>query len=74
MSVGLKPRQIPSSVRDHGGSDMELVNRGKMIECPFTGKNVYLLRLAIPMWALSMHCRGYVRERPDFGATAPAPK
>ena len=30
-------------VRDHGGSDMELVNRGKMIECPFTGENIYLL-------------------------------
>lgn len=30
-------------VRDHGGSDMELVNRGKMVECPFTGEHVYLL-------------------------------
>ncbi len=35
-------------VRDHGGSDMELVNRGKMIECPFTGKNVYLLPACHP--------------------------
>lgn len=35
-------------VRDHGGSDMELVNRGKMIECPFTGKNIYLLPACHP--------------------------
>lgn len=35
-------------VRDHGGTDMELVNRGKMIECPFTGKNVYLLPACHP--------------------------
>ncbi|HYA04128.1 MAG TPA: CoA transferase [Syntrophobacteria bacterium] len=35
-------------VRDHGGSDMELVNRGRMIECPFTGKNVYLLPACNP--------------------------
>ncbi|HOV79983.1 MAG TPA: CoA transferase [Bacillota bacterium] len=35
-------------VRDHGGSDMELVNKGKMIECPFTGKNIYLLPACHP--------------------------
>lgn len=35
-------------VRDHGGSDMELINRGKMIECPFSGKNVYLLPACHP--------------------------
>ncbi|MDD2420748.1 MAG: CoA transferase subunit A [Heliobacteriaceae bacterium] len=35
-------------VRDHGGSDMELVNRGKMIECPFTGKNTYVLPACHP--------------------------
>ncbi|MCX5853225.1 MAG: CoA transferase subunit A [Deltaproteobacteria bacterium] len=35
-------------VRDHGGSDMELVNRGKMIECPFTGQNIYLLPACNP--------------------------
>jgi glutaconate CoA-transferase subunit A len=35
-------------VRDHGGTDMELVNRGKMVECPFTGKNVYLLPACHP--------------------------
>lgn len=34
--------------RDHGGSDMELVNRGKMINCPFTGKNVYVLPACVP--------------------------
>lgn len=34
--------------RDHGGSDMELVNRGRMVECPFTGKNVYLVPACHP--------------------------
>ncbi|MDD2389299.1 MAG: CoA transferase subunit A [Desulfobacterales bacterium] len=29
--------------RDHGGCDMELVNRGKMIKCPFTDENIYLV-------------------------------
>ncbi|NLJ76566.1 MAG: CoA transferase subunit A [Peptococcaceae bacterium] len=35
-------------VRDHGGSDMELINRGKMVKCPFSGKNVYLLPACHP--------------------------
>jgi glutaconate CoA-transferase subunit A len=35
-------------IRDHGGSDMELVNNGKMIECPFTGRNVYVLPACYP--------------------------
>ncbi|MEA3442511.1 MAG: CoA transferase [Chloroflexota bacterium] len=35
-------------VRDHGGSDMELVNRGKMIKCPFSGKNTYLVPACHP--------------------------
>ncbi len=35
-------------VRDHGGSDMELINRGKMVKCPFSGKNVYLLQACHP--------------------------
>lgn len=34
--------------RDHGGTDMELVNRGKMIKCPFTGKNIYLVPACYP--------------------------
>jgi len=34
--------------RDHGGSDMELVNRGQMVECPFTDKNVYLVPACHP--------------------------
>ena len=34
--------------RDHGGSDMELVNRGAMVECPFTGENVYLVPACHP--------------------------
>ncbi len=35
-------------VRDMGGTDMELTNRGKMIECPFTGKNVYVVPACHP--------------------------
>jgi glutaconate CoA-transferase subunit A len=35
-------------VRDHGGSDMELVNRGKMIASPFSGKNTYLVPACYP--------------------------
>jgi len=35
-------------VRDHGGSDMELVNRGTMMECPYTGRNVYLVPACHP--------------------------
>lgn len=34
--------------RDHGGTDMELVNRGKLVECPFTGKNIYLVPACNP--------------------------
>jgi glutaconate CoA-transferase subunit A len=34
--------------RDHGGSDMELTNRGKMITCPFTGGNIYLVPACHP--------------------------
>ncbi len=35
-------------VRDHGGSDMERVNRGKMVKSPFTGKNTYLVPACYP--------------------------
>ena len=38
--------------RDHGGSDMELVNRGKMVSCPFSEKNVYLVPACHPDVAL----------------------
>ncbi|MBW1787184.1 MAG: CoA transferase subunit A [Deltaproteobacteria bacterium] len=34
--------------RDHGGTDMELVNRGKMVECPFTKENIYLVPACHP--------------------------
>lgn len=37
---------------DHGGSDMELVNRGKMIECPFSGKNINLVPACHPDLAI----------------------
>jgi glutaconate CoA-transferase subunit A len=39
-------------VRDHGGSDMELVNRGKFIECPFSGENIYVVPACHPDVAL----------------------
>ncbi|ABK16827.1 CoA transferase subunit A [Syntrophobacter fumaroxidans] len=35
-------------VRDHGGADMELVNRGMMVESPFSGKNCYLVPACYP--------------------------
>ena len=38
--------------RDHGGSDMELVNRGAMVECPFTGQNIYLVPACYPDLAI----------------------
>lgn len=38
--------------RDHGGSDMELVNRGRMAQCPFTDKNVYLVPACHPDLAI----------------------
>ncbi len=34
--------------RDHGGSDMELLNRGQMIECPFSKENTYLVPACHP--------------------------
>jgi len=34
--------------RDHGGTDMELVNRGTMITCPFSKENVYLVPACHP--------------------------
>jgi glutaconate CoA-transferase subunit A len=35
-------------VRDHGGADMELTNRGKMIQSPFSGKNTFLVPACYP--------------------------
>jgi len=35
-------------VRDHGGTDMELINRGTMMKCPYTGRNVYILPACHP--------------------------
>lgn len=34
--------------RDHGGSDMELSNHGKMIQCPFSGDNIYVVPACHP--------------------------
>ncbi len=35
-------------VKDHGGTDMEQLNRGKMCESPFTGRNIYLVPACYP--------------------------
>lgn len=35
-------------VRDHGGADFEVTNRGVMVTCPFTGRNVYILPACHP--------------------------
>jgi len=35
-------------VGDQGGSDMELVNRGRMAKCPFSGKNIYFVPACHP--------------------------
>ncbi len=62
-------------IRDHGGSDMELVNRGKMIECPFTKKNVYLLPACYPDLAIinATACDMYGNAR-LFGALCTCPE
>ncbi len=39
-------------ITDHGGSDMQLNNRGRMIVCPFTGENIYLVPACRPDLAL----------------------
>lgn len=39
-------------VRDHGGSEMALTNRGIMIPSPFSGKNTYLVPACYPDVAL----------------------
>lgn len=61
--------------RDHGGSDMELINRGRMIQCPFTGDNVYLLPACHPdvglvhVQAADMHGNARI-----FGALCTCPE
>lgn len=35
-------------VRDMGGTSMELVNRGKLIKCPFTDENIYVVPACHP--------------------------
>ncbi len=39
-------------VPDNGGCDLELINRGKMSICPFTGEDVYLVPACNPDLAL----------------------
>ncbi len=61
--------------RDHGGSDMELVNRGKMVECPFSGDNIYLVPACHPdlgivhVQAADMHGNSRI-----FGALCTCPE
>ena len=40
-------------VRDHGGADFEVTNRGVMTKCPFTGRNVYVLPACHPDVAIA---------------------
>lgn len=62
-------------VRDHGGSDMELVNRGKMIESPFSGKNTYLVPACYPdVGLLSVTGADMYGNCRLFGATATCPE
>ena len=61
--------------RDHGGSDMELVNRGKMIECPFTEKNVYLVPACHPdLGIVHVTAADMLRQRRMFGAHCTCPE
>jgi len=54
-------------VRDHGGSSMELTNRGKMIKSPFSGKHTYLVPACYPdLGSYPCNRRGQVRQLPDF--------
>ncbi|MFC1995810.1 CoA transferase subunit A, partial [Chloroflexota bacterium] len=43
--------------RDHGGTDMELTNRGKMIKCPFTNRPINLVPACHPDVGL-LHVHG----------------
>jgi len=54
-------------VRDHGGSDMERVNRGKMVESPFTGKNTYEFRKSGNQDLLKKYYEEYIFGCETFG-------
>jgi len=70
-SMGLEFMQV----RDHGGADMELTNRGVMVKSPFTGKNSYLVAASYPDLSLvhvtAADCYGNCRI---FGATCTCPE
>ncbi len=53
-------------VRDHGGSDMELVNRGCMVQSPFTAECLPGTGMLSGCGHPERNCRGYVRQLPDF--------
>lgn len=61
--------------RDHGGTDLELVNRGKMTECPFTGDNLYLVAACHPDLAIihTQAADSYGNCR-TFGTTCSCPE
>jgi glutaconate CoA-transferase subunit A len=61
--------------RDHGGSDMELVNRGAMMKCPFSGDNVYAVPACNPDVGIvhTQACDMYGNAR-IFGALCTCPE
>ena len=62
-------------IKDHGGSDMEIVNRGTMLKCPFTGENTYVVPSCNPDLGL-VHvnaCDAYGNAR-IFGALCTCPE
>jgi len=62
-------------VRDHGGADMELVNRGVMVESPFTGKNSYLVPACYPdVGLLSVTAADIYGNCRIFGALCTCPE
>lgn len=62
-------------VRDHGGSDMELVNRGVMVESPFTGKNCYLVPACYPdVGLISVTAADIYGNSRIFGALCTCPE
>ncbi len=62
-------------IKDHGGSDMEITNRGKLVTCPFSGDSTYILPACNPDLAI-IHvnaCDMYGNAR-IFGALCTCPE
>ena len=62
-------------IKDHGGSDMEIVNRGKLVKCPFSGDRAYVLPACNPDLAIvhTNACDMYGNSR-IFGALCTCPE